>query len=82
MDIYINDGKTADNTKEILGDFHERFPTVKVIEFNETMDNALALFAGFSELPGRCYHYHKAVTSKTLLKRFQRKLVSLQWRRI
>ncbi len=32
--LYINDGST-DNTQRILEDFHERFPTVKVIEFNK-----------------------------------------------
>ena len=44
--IYINDGST-DNTQLLLDDFHERFPTVKVIEFNRNYGQHMALFAGF-----------------------------------
>jgi undecaprenyl-phosphate 4-deoxy-4-formamido-L-arabinose transferase len=44
--IYINDGST-DNTPVILGDFHNRYETVKVIEFNRNYGQHMALFAGF-----------------------------------
>jgi undecaprenyl-phosphate 4-deoxy-4-formamido-L-arabinose transferase len=49
--IYINDGST-DNTQHILEDFHERFPTVKVIEFNRNYGQHMALFAGFQGCQG------------------------------
>ena len=49
--LYINDGST-DNTQRILEDFHERFPTVKVIEFNRNYGQHMALFAGFQSCRG------------------------------
>ncbi len=49
--LYINDGST-DNTQRILEDFHERFPTVKVIEFNKNYGQHMALFAGFQGCQG------------------------------
>ncbi len=49
--LYINDGST-DNTQRILEDFHERFPTVKVIEFNRNYGQHMALFAGFQGCQG------------------------------
>ncbi len=49
--LYINDGST-DNTQRILEDFHERFPTVKVIEFNRNYGQHMALFAGFQSCQG------------------------------
>jgi undecaprenyl-phosphate 4-deoxy-4-formamido-L-arabinose transferase len=49
--IYINDGST-DNTQRILEDFHGRFPTVKVIEFNRNYGQHMALFAGFQSCHG------------------------------
>jgi len=49
--IYINDGST-DNTQHILEDFHKRFPTVKVIEFNKNYGQHMALFAGFQSCQG------------------------------
>jgi undecaprenyl-phosphate 4-deoxy-4-formamido-L-arabinose transferase len=49
--IYINDGST-DNTQQILEDFHARFPTVKVIEFNRNYGQHMALFAGFQNCQG------------------------------
>lgn len=49
--IYINDGST-DNTQRILEDFHERFPAVKVIEFNRNYGQHMALFAGFHSCRG------------------------------
>ena len=49
--IYINDGST-DSTQRILEDFHERFPAVKVIEFNRNYGQHMALFAGFQSCHG------------------------------
>ena len=49
--IYINDGST-DRTEFILEGFHERFPTVKVIEFNWNYGQHMALFAGFQACRG------------------------------
>ncbi len=49
--IYINDGST-DRTEFILEGFHERFPTVKVIEFNRNYGQHMALFAGFQACRG------------------------------
>ena len=49
--IYINDG-SIDNTQRILEDFHERFPGVKVIEFNRNYGQHMALFAGFQFCQG------------------------------
>jgi undecaprenyl-phosphate 4-deoxy-4-formamido-L-arabinose transferase len=49
--IYINDGST-DGTQRRLEDFHERFPTVKVIEFNRNYGQHMALFAGFQACHG------------------------------
>lgn len=49
--VFINDGST-DNTQRILEDFHGRFPTVKVIEFNRNYGQHMALFAGFQSCHG------------------------------
>lgn len=49
--IYINDGST-DGTQRRLEDFHERFPAVKVIEFNRNYGQHMALFAGFQACHG------------------------------
>lgn len=49
--IYINDGST-DNTQCILENFHQRFPAVKVIEFNRNYGQHMALFAGFQSCQG------------------------------
>jgi undecaprenyl-phosphate 4-deoxy-4-formamido-L-arabinose transferase len=49
--IYINDGST-DNTQRILDDLHDRFPSVKAIEFNRNYGQHMALFAGFQSCQG------------------------------
>ena len=49
--VYINDGST-DRTQKILEEFHHRFPTVKVIEFNRNYGQHMALFAGFQGCQG------------------------------
>jgi undecaprenyl-phosphate 4-deoxy-4-formamido-L-arabinose transferase len=49
--IYINDGST-DRTEQILEDFHSRFESVKVIEFNRNYGQHMALFAGFDRSRG------------------------------
>jgi undecaprenyl-phosphate 4-deoxy-4-formamido-L-arabinose transferase len=49
--IYIYDGIT-DGTQRTLENFHDRFPTVKVIEFNRNYGQHMALFAGFQSCQG------------------------------
>jgi undecaprenyl-phosphate 4-deoxy-4-formamido-L-arabinose transferase len=49
--IYINDGST-DNTQNMLEDFHTRYHTVRVIEFNRNYGQHMALFAGFEAAAG------------------------------
>ncbi|MBV6506305.1 MAG: Undecaprenyl-phosphate 4-deoxy-4-formamido-L-arabinose transferase [Syntrophorhabdaceae bacterium] len=49
--IYINDG-SIDSTPALLEDYHNRFPCVKVIEFNRNYGQHMALFAGFERALG------------------------------
>ncbi len=49
--IYTNDGST-DNTQHILEKFYDRYPAVKVIEFNRNYGQHMALFAGFGYAKG------------------------------
>ncbi|MCX5809962.1 MAG: glycosyltransferase [Proteobacteria bacterium] len=49
--IYINDGST-DRTPILLEDYHDRYPCVKVIEFNRNYGQHMALFAGFEHVQG------------------------------
>jgi undecaprenyl-phosphate 4-deoxy-4-formamido-L-arabinose transferase len=49
--IYINDGST-DRTPILLEDYHDRYPCVKVIEFNRNYGQHMALFAGFEHAQG------------------------------
>ncbi|MCX5817107.1 MAG: glycosyltransferase [Proteobacteria bacterium] len=49
--IYINDGST-DRTPVLLEDYHDRYPCVKVIEFNRNYGQHMALFAGFEHVQG------------------------------
>jgi len=49
--IYTNDGST-DSTQGILEEFHNRYPNVKVIEFNRNYGQHMALFAGFGYAKG------------------------------
>jgi len=49
--IYIDDGST-DRTPVLLEDYHNRYPCVKVIEFNRNYGQHMALFAGFEHAEG------------------------------
>ncbi len=49
--IYTNDGST-DGTQQILEEFHNKYPQVKVIEFNRNYGQHMALFAGFNYAKG------------------------------
>jgi undecaprenyl-phosphate 4-deoxy-4-formamido-L-arabinose transferase len=49
--IYINDGST-DSTQRIMEEFHDRYPGIRVIEFNRNYGQHMALFAGFTYAKG------------------------------
>jgi undecaprenyl-phosphate 4-deoxy-4-formamido-L-arabinose transferase len=49
--IYIDDGST-DRTPILLEGYHNRYPCVKVIEFNRNYGQHMALFAGFEHAEG------------------------------
>ncbi|MCX5812729.1 MAG: glycosyltransferase [Proteobacteria bacterium] len=49
--IYTNDG-SIDGTQNILEEFHDRCPAVKVIEFNRNYGQHMAIFAGFGYAKG------------------------------